>query len=331
MAEEFAAVHEGITINIIKFIHCTQIEVFNRLARNHQAYNLLLQLQAALLRLNKVLALLSLRQVAIIIDNSFIRMIAVEAAGNIKINKPARLQLAKRIADGLHRDTRTVRAARAVKACAYEAALAKGSNTDSLLAQRLIEACRAMRATLHHLAVNSNRQLRLADAAMNKLRRNNIQHCFMNSAGLLHLLQLVLALHHTQILQHAVEGAKLLKSKILMQHTLPIQGCLLRFDIHHLRRTAIKGCCLTEAVHRTDIAEVRLIAGTLKAAAYPENSVLRTNQQHALLYRTREVIHCHLMINCRHLPSGMRCIHRPAKALQARLQLACRHRTQSFS
>ena len=278
-----------------------------------------------------MLALLILRQVAIIIDNSFIRVIAVKAARNIKINKSARLQLAERITDGLHCDTCAVRAAGAVKAGAHEAALAKGGNTDSLLAQRLIEACCAMRATLHHLAVKSNRQLCLADAAINKLRCNNIQHSFMNGARLLHLLKLVLALHHTQILQHAVEGAQLLESKILMQHTLPIQGCLLCFDIHHLRRTAIKGCCLTEAVHRTDIAEMRFIAGTFKATAYPENSILRTNQQHALLYRTREVIHCHLVINRCHLPAGMRCIHRPAKTLQTRLQLTCRYRAQSFS
>ena len=152
-----------------------------------------------------------------------------------------------------------------------------------------------------------------------------------NGTRLLHLLKLVLALHHTQILQHAVEGAQLLESKILMQHALPIQSSFFCFYIHNARRTAIIGSSLTKAVHRTDIAEMRFVYCALIIAAHPENCILRANQQHTLLHCTRKIIHRNLMIDCSHLPTRVHFVHQSAKFLQTRLQLTGRYRTNSIS
>ena len=116
-----------------------------------------------------------------------------------------------------------------------------------------------------------------------------------------------------------------------MQHTLPVQGSLLRFYIHNARRTAIIGSSLTKAVHRTDIAEMRFVYRTLIITAHPENRILRTNQQHTFLHCTRKIIHRNLMIDCSHLPTGMHFIHKSAKFLQTRLKLTRRHRTNSIS
>ena len=166
---------------------------------------------------------------------------------------------------------------------------------------------------------------------MNQLRCNNIQHCFVNSAGAFHLLQLVSTLAQTQLLQYRIKGAYFFEGKILIQHTLPVQGSLLRFYIHNARRTAIIGGSLTKAVHRTDIAEMRFVYCTLIVAAHPENCILRTNQQHAFLHRTRKIIHRNLMIDCSHFPPRMHFIHQAAELLQTRLQLTCGHRTNSIS
>ena len=116
-----------------------------------------------------------------------------------------------------------------------------------------------------------------------------------------------------------------------MQHTLPVQGSLLRFYIHNARRTAIIGSSLTKAVHRTDIAEMRFVYCALIIAAHPENSILRTNQQYTILHRTREIIHCNLMIDCSHFPPRMHFIHQAAELLQTRLQLTYGHRANSIS
>ena len=258
-------------------------------------------------------------------------MVTVKTAGNIKINQSAMLQLAESIAYGLHRYTCAAGTAGAVKACAYQTTLAKGSQTDNLLAQGLVKARCSVRAALHHLAVKLNGQLSLADTCMNQLRCNNIQHFFVNSAGVFHLLQLISTLAQTQLLQHSIKGANLFKSKILMQHTLPVQGSLLCFYIHNARRTSIIGSSFTKAVHRTNIAEMRFIYCTLIIAAHPENCILRTNQQHTLLHCTCKIIHCNLMINCSHLPTGMHFIHQSAKFLQTRLKLTCGHGANSIS
>ena len=116
-----------------------------------------------------------------------------------------------------------------------------------------------------------------------------------------------------------------------MQHSFPIQGSFFRFYIHNARRTAIISGSLTKAVHRTDIAEMRFVYCALIIAVHPENSILRTNQQYTILHRTREIIHCNLMIDCSHLPTGMHFIHQSAKLLQTRLQLTRRHRANSIS
>ena len=258
-------------------------------------------------------------------------MVTVKATGNIKINQSAGLQLTEGITDRLHRYAGAAGTAGAVKTCAYQTALAKGSQTDNLLAQGLVKARCSVRATLHHLAVKLNGQLSLADACMNQLRCNNIQHCFVNSAGVFHLLQLISTLAQTQLLQHCIKGANLFESKILMQHALPVQGSLLRFYIHNARRTAIIGSSLTKAVHRTNIAEMRFIYCTLIITAHPENRILRTNQQHAFLHRTRKIIHRNLMIDCSHLPTRVHFVHQTAELLQTRLQLTGRHRTNSIS
>ena len=256
MAQKFTAVHKCITVDIIKLFHGAQIQVFNRLTRHHHGHYLLFQLQAALLRRQKPCALLVLLQTAEIINDCLIGMITVKTTGNIKINKSTGLQLAEGISYGLHRYTGAAGTAGAVKACTHQTALAKGSQTDNLLAQGLVKARCSVRAALHHLAVKLDSQLSLADTCMNQLRCNNIQHRFVNSTGVFHLLQLISTLAQTQLLQHSIKGAYLFEGKILMQHSFPIQGSFFRFYIHNARCTAIIGGSLTKAVHRTDIAEM---------------------------------------------------------------------------
>ena len=253
-------------------------------------------------------------------------MIAVEAAGNIQIHQTSRLQLAERVADGLHRNTGAVGAAGAIKGRAHQAALAKGRNTDNLLAHGQVKTRDAVRTTQHHFAVQLDSQLRLADAAPNHPRSNHIQHRFVNSAAGRHHFQLVLAFHHAQILQHTVDGANLLKREILTQQAFPIHRRFSYFHIHNLRRFTIIGCRLTEAAHRTDIVEMGFVAGTVVAAAHPQNRVLRTKQQHALLHSAGKIIHSDFVIYRRHLPAGMRFIHGLTEGLQTLFQLAGRNR-----
>ena len=142
----------------------------------------------------------------------------------------------------------------------------------------------------------------------------------MNCAAALHQFQFIAAFYKAQAAQQAVNIGIFFKRHIFAQHIQPVNSGFSAFHIHNFRTSAIKFRQSAEALHRADILQQRFIAGTVIASAYPQNFVLRTDNQRALLHCTCKIVHINFIINNRHLPAGMFLFHFLTETRKACLQ-----------